>query len=202
MFTGIIEEVGRIVSVQRRAQHAVLNIRGPKVCSDVAIGDSVAVNGVCLTVTSIRGDIFTADVSAETLRRTTLDRVTTGQPVNLELAMRLGDRFGGHIVQGHVDGVGTIKAIEPEGGSHRFVVAGPPEVMRYIIEKGSIAVDGISLTVAGFDAETFWIAVIPQTLKETNLSRAKPGTQVNLEVDVLAKYVERMLALREGVSAR
>lgn len=202
MFTGLIEEVGRVISVQRRSQHAVLTLRGPKVCSDVAIGDSVAVNGICLTVTTLRGDVFTVDVSAETLRRTTLDRVTSGQLVNLERAMRLGDRFGGHIVQGHVDGVGTVQSVVPEGGSHRLTIAAPPEVMRYVVDKGSITVDGISLTIAGSDPNTFWIAVIPQTMKDTTLASARTGMRVNLEVDMLAKYVERMLALREGVSSK
>lgn len=202
MFTGLIEEVGRVVSVQRRSQHAVLTIRGPKVVSDAAIGDSIAVSGVCLTATTLRGDIFAVDVSAETMRRSTFDRITSGQQVNLERAMRLGDRFGGHIVQGHVDGVGTIRSITPEGGSHKLTIAAPPEVMRYVVEKGSVTVDGISLTIAGADSETFWIALIPQTMKDTTLIHAKPGTRVNLEADMLAKYVERMLSLREGVPAK
>lgn len=200
MFTGIVEEVGRIVSVQRRSQSAVLTIRGPKVTSDVAIGDSIAVNGVCLTVTSLRGDLFTADVSAETMRRTTLDRATSGSQVNLERAMRMGDRFGGHIVQGHVDAVGTVRGLTPEGDSIRFAIDAPPEVMRYVIEKGSIAVDGVSLTVAGLDERGFWIALIPQTLKDTTLGRMRPGARVNLEADMFAKYVERFLSLKEGVS--
>lgn len=200
MFTGLVEEVGRIISVQRRAQSAVLTIRGPKVCSDVALGDSVAVNGTCLSVTSLRGDVFTVDVSAETLRRTTLDRVTGGTQVNLERAMRMGDRFGGHIVQGHVDSVGTVRSVAPEGNSVRLTIDAPNEVMRYVIEKGSITVDGISLTVAGVDKGGFWIAVIPQTIKDTTLGQIRPGARVNLEADMMAKYVERMLALREGVS--
>lgn len=200
MFTGIVEEVGRILSVRRRAQSAVLSIRGPKVTSDVAIGDSIAVNGVCLTVTSLRGDTFTADVSAETLRRTTLDRATSGTYVNLERAMRMGDRFGGHIVQGHVDAVGTVRSIVPEGESVRFTVDAPPEVLRYVIEKGSIAVDGVSLTVAGLDERGFWIALIPQTMKDTTLGKMRPGARVNLEADMFAKYVERFLSLKEGVS--
>lgn len=200
MFTGLIEEVGRVISVQRRSQSAILTIRGPKVASDAAIGDSIAVNGTCLSVTTLRGDVFTVDVSAETLRRTTLDRISSGQLVNLERALRLGDRFGGHIVQGHVDGVGTVRSMVPEGNSYRLTIDAPPEVMRYVIEKGSIAVDGISLTVAGMDSTGFWIAVIPQTIKDTTLAHVRTGTRVNLEVDMLAKYVERMLALREGVS--
>lgn len=198
MFTGLVEEVGRITSVQRRAQHAVLTVRGPKVCSDVSIGDSVAVNGVCLTVTTLRGDSFTADVSAETLRRTNLDKVASGHLVNLERALRLSDRLGGHFVQGHVDAVGTVKSVVPEGGSSRLTIVAPPEVMQYVIEKGSVTVDGISLTIAGLDAESFWISIIPQTMKETTLSQARAGTRVNLEVDMLAKYVERILAVREG----
>lgn len=202
MFTGLIEEVGRIVAVRRQAQSAVLSIRGPKVASDLAIGDSVAVNGACLSVTALRGDVFNVDVSAETLRRTTLDRASPGQLVNLERALRLGDRLGGHIVQGHVDAVGTVRSIVPEGNSYRLTIDAPPSVMRYVVEKGSIAVDGISLTVAGVDEHGFWIAVIPQTMKDTTLAGARPGTRVNLEVDLLAKYVERMLALREGESAK
>lgn len=200
MFTGLVEEVGRILSVQRRSQSAVLSIRGPKVTSDVAIGDSIAVNGVCLTVTTLRGDQFTADVSAETLRRTTLDRATSGTYVNLERAMRMGDRFGGHIVQGHVDAVGTVRSLTPEGESMRLTIDAPPEIMRYVIEKGSIAVDGVSLTIAGLDERGFWIALIPQTMKDTTLGRLRPGARVNLEADMFAKYVERFLSLREGVS--
>lgn len=200
MFTGLVEEVGRILSVQRRSQSAVLSIRGPKVTSDVALGDSIAVNGVCLTVTTLRGDVFTVDVSAETLRRTTLDRATGGQHVNLERAMRMGDRFGGHIVQGHVDAVGTVRSLTPEGNSVRLAIDAPANLMRYIIEKGSVTVDGVSLTVAGLDPQGFWIAVIPQTLKDTTLGQMRPGSRVNLEADMFAKYVERFLAAREGVS--
>ena len=170
MFTGIVEEVGRILSVQRRAQSAVLSIRGPKVTSDVAIGDSIAVNGVCLTVTSLRGDTFTADVSAETLRRTTLDRATSGTYVNLERAMRMGDRFGGHIVQGSRR-CGRHRAQHRSGGRvrtlHRRRAAGSAALRH---RKGSIAVDGVSLTVADWTSAAL-DALIPQTMKDTTLGK-------------------------------
>lgn len=199
MFTGLIEEVGKVVSTQRRSQHTVLTLRGRTVCSELKVGDSVAVNGVCLTATSVRGDTFTADVSAETMRRSTLHRLTPGRLVNLERALQLNDRLDGHIVQGHVDDIGTIYSMVPEGNSIRCTITTPPHLMKYIIEKGSIAVDGISLTVAGLDGNRFWVSLIPQTLQDTTLHDARPGQSVNLEVDMLAKYVERIIMHREEV---
>jgi riboflavin synthase len=203
MFTGIVEERGEVVAVGRDAGAATVTVRGPRVTADAAEGDSIAVNGVCLTVTAISGPTFTADVMAETLRRTTLGALAPGSPVNLERPLRLGGRLGGHLVQGHVDAVGAIVSRSP--GQHwdvvRIVI--PPGLARYIVEKGSVAVDGVSLTVSGAgggqDGEPPWfeVSLIPATLSGTTLGSAGPGSGVNLEVDVIGKYVERLLAGRE-----
>jgi riboflavin synthase len=161
--------------------------------SQIGEGDSVSVNGVCLTATAIDGVLFRTDVMNETLRLTSLAEITEGTPVNLELAMSPTDRFGGHIVQGHVDGVGRITAVAADGFSQRVTVEAPEPVMRYIVHKGSITVDGISLTVAETGERSFTVSLIPETLERTNLGAAETGTTVNLEVDVLAKYVERLI---------
>jgi riboflavin synthase len=203
MFTGIVEERGEIVAIDRHAGAATMTVRGPRVTEDAGEGDSIAVNGVCLTVTATTGPAFTADVMAETLRRTALGALAAGSPVNLERPLRLGGRLGGHLVQGHVDGVGAIVSRSPAEHWDVVRIAIPPGLARYIVEKGSVAVDGVSLTVSavgdGQDGEPPWfeVSLIPATLAGTTLGRAQPGTGVNLEVDVIGKYVERLLAGQE-----
>jgi riboflavin synthase len=203
MFTGIVEERGEIVAMDRHAGAATVTVRGPRVTEDAGEGDSIAVNGVCLTVTATTGPAFTADVMAETLRRTALGALATGSPVNLERPLRLGGRLGGHLVQGHVDGVAVIVSRSPAEHWDVVRIAIPPGLARYIVEKGSVAVDGVSLTVSavgdGQDGEPPWfeVSLIPATLAGTTLGRAQPGTGVNLEVDVIGKYVERLLAGQE-----
>lgn len=197
MFTGIVEERGEITARDDLTEAARFRIRGPLVTSDASFGDSIAVNGVCLTVTELADDEFTVDVMAETLTRSSLDRLGAGATVNLERAMAAGGRFGGHIVQGHVDGVGRIRAVTPSENWTVVRVEVPAHLARYVVEKGSITIDGISLTVSaiGVDGEYGdWLEVslIPTTLAETNLGDAVPDARVNLEVDVIAKYVERL----------
>ena len=194
MFTGIVEEVGTLVARTDGVNSAVLRIRARTALEDVALGDSIAVNGVCLTATQVLDGRFTADVMRETLRRSSLAEVGDGSPVNLELPLRATDRLGGHVVQGHVDGVGAVRAARDDGFSRVVSIAAPPELLRYVVEKGSIAVDGVSLTVADVAGDGFSVALIPETLERTNLGAAAPGTPVNLEVDVLAKYVEKLVA--------
>ena len=196
MFTGIVEELGETVAVDDLGDAARLTVRGPQVTEDVANGDSIAVNGVCLTVSSTSGDTFTADVMRETLNRSSLGALAPGTPVNLERSVRLVDRLGGHLVQGHVDGTGTIISRTP--AEHWDVVRiglppGPPDLARYVVEKGSVAVDGISLTIVSVSATWFEVSLIPETLKRTTLGAKQPGETVNLEVDVIAKYVEKLL---------
>ncbi|MFZ2511506.1 MAG: riboflavin synthase [Gordonia sp. (in: high G+C Gram-positive bacteria)] len=192
MFTGIVEERGEIVDRDDLDQAARLSIRGPLVTSDAARGDSIAVNGVCLTVVDVADGIFTVDVMAESLRRSSLGHLLPGSRVNLERAMPADGRFGGHVVQGHVDGVGTIILITP--AEHWTVVRidVPPELTRYIVEKGSITVDGTSLTVSAVGDHCLEVSLIPTTLADTILGLAQTGDSVNLEVDVIAKYVERL----------
>jgi riboflavin synthase len=194
MFTGIVEELGEVVGLDDLGDAARLTVRGPEVTGDVSNGDSIAVNGVCLTVASVAGDSFTADVMRETLARSSLGALAPGTPVNLERSVRLADRLGGHLVQGHVDGVGEVVARTP--AEHWDVVrfALPPGLDRYVVEKGSIAVDGISLTVTAVTGGWFEVSLIPETLKRTTLGRKQPGETVNLEVDVIAKYVEKLAA--------
>jgi riboflavin synthase len=180
-----------------------MTVRGPRVTSDAALGDSIAVNGVCLTVTATSGPTFTADVMAETLRRTALGALAPGSPVNLERPLRLGGRLGGHLVQGHVDAVAVIVSRSPAQHWDVVRIAAPPGLARYIVEKGSVAVDGVSLTVSavgggqGGEPPWFEVSLIPATLSGTTLGLAQPGSRVNLEVDVIGKYVERLLAGRE-----
>ena len=193
MFTGLIRQVGTVERVERTEEGVRLRIRGA-VGGEVHDGDSVAVNGVCLTATSVEDGAFCTDVMADTLRRSSLAEAGPGARVNLELALRAGDRLGGHMVQGHVDGVGVVREQIDEGFARRLRIEASPEVLRYVVERGSIAVDGISLTVAGVDGDSFTVSLIPETLQRTTLGTAAPGTQVNLEVDVLAKYVERLVA--------
>jgi riboflavin synthase len=197
MFTGIVEELGEVIAVGRLSGAARITVRGPLVTAGVAHGDSIAVNGVCLTVISVSGPDFTADVMAETLHRTGLAALAAGSAVNLERPLRLGDRLGGHLVQGHVDGVATVVSRHPAEHWDLLRIALPPGLSRYVVEKGSVAVDGVSLTVSGISepgaAEPwFEVSLIPATLSGTTLGAIHPGASVNLEVDVIGKYVERM----------
>jgi riboflavin synthase len=197
MFTGIVEELGQIIAVERLPEEAArLRVRARKVTSDAGHGDSIAVNGVCLTVCEHSADSFAADVMKETLDRSALGGLHPGAPVNLERAVTMATRLGGHLVQGHVDGVGTVQARNPSAHWDVVEVEAPAALLRYVVEKGSIAVDGVSLTVTGVTGSSFTVSLIPTTLKSTTLGTRKPGDAVNLEVDVLAKYVERLLADR------
>jgi riboflavin synthase len=188
MFTGLVQQLGTLTSLEGGRLSVTAALAG-----EIAVGDSVAVNGACLTATGVTPGAFTADVMEETLRRTTLGALRPGDPVNLELPLRAADRLGGHFVQGHVDGVGSIAAVQDEGFSRLVEIEADPGLMRYVVEKGSIAVDGVSLTVASLAEGTFGVSLIPETLERTTLGRASPGDSVNLEVDVLAKYVERLM---------
>jgi riboflavin synthase len=190
MFTGLIAELGRVAAVERSTDGARLRIDAGS-ASELRDGDSIAVNGVCLTATDVDGGSFTAEAMNETLARTSLGALVTGAPVNLELPLRAGDRLGGHVVQGHVDGVGTVVERTDDGFAVRVRIEAPEGVLRYVVEKGSIAVDGVSLTVAELGDRSFTVSLIPETIERTNLGSAGPRTQVNLEVDVLAKYVEK-----------
>lgn len=193
MFTGIVEELGSVQAVTDLGDAARLSIAGPAVTSDARPGDSIAVNGVCLTVVDIVDGAFTADVMLETLRRSSLGSVVPGSPVNLERAARVDSRLGGHIMQGHVDGVATVRTVEPTENWTTVSFALPADLTRYVVEKGSIAVDGVSLTVVHVDDESFSVSLIPTTLAHTTLGTRRPGDVVNIEVDVIAKYVERLL---------
>lgn len=193
MFTGIIEEQGKIKSIAKGSSSAVLTIEASKVLEDVHIGDSIAVNGVCLTCTSFTSSQFTADVMHETLDRSSLGQLTPGSAVNLERAMAANGRFGGHIVAGHIDGVGHVTNIRNDDNAIWYTIEAPKDIMRYIVEKGSIAIDGISLTVATVTSDSFQVSIIPHTSSETTLSLRKPGDIVNLENDVIGKYVEKLI---------
>ena len=193
MFTGIIEELGRVSRVEPRDQDARIVIAARLVTEDSHDGDSIAVNGVCLTALDVNKDSFAADVSRETLKRSTLGQLSAGAPVNLERSVTPATRLGGHLVQGHVDARGKFLGAEALGGSWTVRIAYPPEVARYLVFKGSVAVEGISLTIAELTDDHFEIAVIPKTWEVTNFSHLQPGDAVNLEVDVIAKYVERIL---------
>ena len=193
MFTGIIEEVGEVVAIDDTTEFRTLRVRAGKLLEGAVSGVSIAVNGVCLTARKLEAQTFTADLSQETLQRTSLKSARYGTIVNLERPMRADGRFGGHIVQGHVDGVGKIRSFGRDGDNWNLRVEVPAQGLRYIVEKGSIAIDGISLTVAAIQDSTVEIAIIPHTFENTNLRHAKTGDTVNLEYDVIAKYVERML---------
>jgi riboflavin synthase len=193
MFTGIVEELGEIVAIERGAESAVVRVRGPLVTGDAAKGASIAVNGVCLTVVEHDRDTFSVDVMAETLSRSSLGSLEAGALVNLERAMTVTARFGGHIVQGHVDGTARILARVPGDRWEVVQLTLPPELSRYVVEKGSITVDGVSLTVSDVTDDTFSVSLIPTTLELTTLGHKGVGDAVNLEVDVIAKYVERLL---------
>jgi len=196
MFTGLVEELGIIRSVRKGANSALLVIEAEKVLDDLKTGDSVAVNGVCLTVTTLEGKSFTADVMAETLVKSNLGELKPGDRVNLERALRLGDRLGGHLVSGHIDGVGTITNKERFDIATLVTISAPEEVMRYIIKKGSVAIDGTSLTVVDFAGEKFTVSLIPHTAHATTLGHKNAGQTVNLEADIIGKYVERLLGTR------
>jgi riboflavin synthase len=191
VFTGLVQDLGTITAVDATADGVRLAVRSP-LAEELGLGDSVAVNGVCLTATAIADGHFSADVMHETLRRSSLAEVAGGVRVNLELPLRATDRLGGHVVQGHVDGVGTVRETRADGFARMVTIGAAADLLRYVVEKGSIAVDGISLTVAGVGGDWFSVSLIPETLERTNLGTAVPGQPVNLEVDVLAKYVEKL----------
>ena len=194
MFTGIIEELGSVRSIEERGENARIVIAARIVTEGTNHGDSISVNGVCLTALDIQPDSFAADVSRETLSRSTLARLNPGAPVNLERAVTPATRLGGHIVQGHVDARGQFAGVENHGESWTLRINYPPEIARYLVFKGSVAVEGISLTIAALTDEYFEIAIIPKTWEVTNLSHLKPGDDVNIEVDVMGKYIEKLLA--------
>ena len=193
MFTGLVADLGQVTGVEPTSEGTRLTI-GTALAAEVAEGDSIAVDGVCLTATSVGEGSFSTEVMNETLRLTSLTEARPGSAVNLELAMRLSDRLGGHIVQGHVDGVGAVREMAPDGFARRITIEAPDPVLRYVVHKGSITVNGVSLTVAGLEDRCFTVSLIPETLERTNLGRVATGDPVNLEVDVLAKYVERLVA--------
>ena len=197
MFTGIVEEMGTIRAIRKGSHSAVLEIQAKVVLEDIHIGDSIAVNGVCLTATSFTPATFTADVMHETLNRSSLANLRPGSRVNLERAMAANGRFGGHIVAGHVDGVGTVLRTQKDDNAIWYTIGASPEVLRYVVEKGSITIDGISLTVANVETDSFAISAIPHTVAVTVLQDRKPGDIVNLETDIIGKYVEKLLAPKE-----
>jgi riboflavin synthase len=200
MFTGLIQDIGKIQSVDRRGEGISLTISTQLDLSAAKIGDSISVDGVCLTITKLSGRTFSAEVSPETLRRTTLYTAREGQPVNLEMALKMSDPLGGHLVSGHVDGTGEIIETVPEGNSIRYRFWVPAEISRFLIEKGSVAVDGISLTVVECHDQEFSVSVIPHTARATTLGKKKSGDRVNLENDMIAKYVEKFVQGREDLA--
>jgi riboflavin synthase len=196
MFTGIVRELGIVEAADGGPEGMRLRVRAQQVAAQAALGDSVSLSGACLTVTEVDGDTLSFDAVPETLERTSLGRLRPGDALNVEPALRAGEPLGGHIVQGHVDGVGRVLAVPREGDGARLEVEPPPELLRYCVEKGSICVEGVSLTVAALSPRSFTVALIPHTLEVTTLGGLAPGNEVNLEVDVLAKYVERLLESR------
>jgi riboflavin synthase len=198
VFTGIIRELGRVESLNGESAGIRLRVVAPVTASSIAAGDSVAVNGVCLTAVDIEGGVLAFDAVPETLSRSSLSRLVKGGSVNVEPAVRAGEPLGGHIVQGHVDGVGSVLRLEPEGEGARLTVEAPPKLLRYVVEKGSVTVEGVSLTIAALAPDSFEIALVPHTVTATTLGSLAPGDEVNLEVDVLAKYVERLLGARNA----
>ncbi len=198
MFTGIIQEVGAIVANEKFGGGVRLSVRGARVSRELAVNDSVAVNGVCQTVVALEGDVFRVEAVEETLRKTTLGDLSAGASVNLELPLRLSDRLGGHLVQGHVDGIGLISSVVKQSSSWLVGVQFPPEFRRYVIPVGSIAIDGISLTVAKLEGNLLTVSVIPHTLANTTLGGARSGGRVNLEFDLVGKYIEQMVASGAG----
>lgn len=198
MFTGIIEEIGRIQTVRKGAESSSISVQAKIIMQDVRIGDSIAVNGVCLTVTAFSRSGFTADVMHETFNRSSLGSLPTGSLVNLERAMPANGRFGGHIVSGHIDGTGTVSAIQKNDNAVWYTIKTPPGILRYIIEKGSVAIDGISLTVANVGRDCFRVSIIPHTASITTLSNRRVGDTVNLENDCIGKYVERLMGIQQS----
>jgi len=192
MFTGLVQDLGHVVALDATDDGVTLGVR-TRLAAEIGEGDSVAVNGVCLTATAIADGQFRAEVMHETLRRSSLGEASQGSAVNLELSLRASDRLGGHIVQGHVDGLGAVRDVREEGFARVVTVTAPPELLRYVVEKGSIAVNGVSLTVVAVGDDWFSVSLIPETLERTTLGAAAPGTPVNLEVDVVAKYVEKLV---------
>lgn len=199
MFTGIIEETGTVTAIRKGAHSAVLTIQARKILTDIRLGDSIAVNGVCLTVTAYNQSGFSADVMHETLQRTALGQLHSGAEVNLERAMAANGRFGGHIVSGHIDGTGVIQNIRQDDNAIWYTISAAPSVLRYIVEKGSVAIDGISLTVAAVTEDSFSVSIIPHTAAQTTLSAQAKGNIVNLETDCIGKYVEKLLGLAAPV---
>lgn len=197
MFTGLVEEIGKVQSIIKSTKSARIIIKASRVLEGVGIGDSLCTNGVCLTVTEFTSHSFSVDVMAETMRRSNLHKLSTGDEVNLERALRVGDRLGGHIVSGHIDGMGTITSYENEDNAIWVTIETSTEVLRYIVQKGSIAIDGISLTVAYVDETVFKVSIIPHTKEVTTLLRKKVGDVVNLECDMIGKYIEKLLLSRE-----
>lgn len=197
MFTGIVEEIGKVRAIARGSASAVLTVEASRVLDGTSVGDSIAVNGVCLTVISVGSGEFSADVMAETMRRSCLGELRRGSPVNLERAMAADGRFGGHIVSGHIDGTGTVSSMKREDNAVWVTVDAPEQILKYIVEKGSVAIDGISLTVAQLTQKSFSVSLIPHTGAETTLLQKKPGDVVNLENDIVGKYVERLLSFGE-----
>ncbi|MDO4555616.1 MAG: riboflavin synthase [Lachnospiraceae bacterium] len=197
MFTGIIEEIGTIKAIENSGGNCRLSIYAPKILEGTKLGDSIAVNGICLTASSIKGSVFQADVMGETLRRTSLGKLSNGSRVNLERALTLNARLGGHIVSGHIDGTGTIQSVKKEGNAFWYKISTGKEILKYMIEKGSITIDGISLTVALVESDSFLVSIIPHTRQETILGEKKEGDLVNLENDLIGKYVERLMQFQE-----
>ena len=198
MFTGLIEEVGKVVKINMGSSSGTIDIQAKKVLDNSKIGDSIAVNGVCLTATKINGNVFTADVMAETFRRSSLGSLSSGSYVNLERAMSADGRFGGHIVSGHIDGTGNIIDIQAEENAIWYTISASTDLLKYIVEKGSVALDGISLTVAYVDSECFKVSIIPHTKAETILQYKKRGDIINIECDVVGKYVEKLLGYKDN----
>uniref|UniRef100_UPI0006D2A79B riboflavin synthase n=1 Tax=Clostridium sp. NkU-1 TaxID=1095009 RepID=UPI0006D2A79B len=197
MFTGIIEEIGKIQTIRKGPESSFLSVQAKKIMEDVRLGDSIAVNGVCLTVAAFSQGGFTADVMNETFNRSSLGSLSTGSPVNLERAMPANGRFGGHIVSGHIDGTGTVSAIQKDDNAVWYTIKTTPDILRYIIEKGSVAIDGISLTVAKVKRDSFSVSVIPHTASMTILPGRRIGDTVNLENDCIGKYVERLMGIQQ-----
>ena len=197
MFTGLVEEIGTVRSIQQGAKSIKLTVSAKKIMDDVKLGDSISTNGICLTVTAFDANGFSADVMPETMRRSNLGDQKTGSRVNLERALRVGDRLGGHMVSGHIDGVGKLVGFEKEDNAIWVSISAPKEILKYVIEKGSIAIDGISLTVAYVDDKIFKVSIIPLTQEDTTLTSKKAGDKINLECDMTAKYIEKFMFHRE-----
>jgi riboflavin synthase len=202
MFTGLVEEIGRIESVASSAKSAKITIKAKTVLEGVKLGDSICTNGVCLTVTEFDSEKFSVDVMAESMRRSNLKNLKKGDEVNLERALKLSDRLGGHIVSGHIDGTGRIESFEKEDNAVWITVSAAPELLKYIIEKGSIAIDGVSLTVAYVDGEVFKVSIIPHTKDVTTLLKKQPGQEVNLECDMIGKYIEKLMSFGTKPAAK